>query len=75
MDTEQFNIRLPKGLLNDLNLISQILHVNKAEYIKTKLGELIYEERKRLLKDMNNLADKELISKSQIKKLKEVINC
>lgn len=73
MKTAQFNIRLPKGLLDDLDLISGILHINKTEWIKTRIGELIYQERKALLNDMQSLADKKLITRAQIKKLQEVI--
>lgn len=73
MKTEQFNIRLPKDLLDDLGLISEILHVSKTEWIKTKLSELVYDERKRLLRDITRLARDKLILKSQLRKLKEII--
>tara|TARA_Y100000296_G_C4979752_1_gene160000 strand:- start:106 stop:333 length:228 start_codon:yes stop_codon:yes gene_type:complete len=73
METEQFNIRLPKDLLNDLGLISEILHVSKTEFIKVKLSELVYNERQKLLKDIKGLAKDKLILKSQLRKLRKII--
>ena len=73
MNTEQFNIRLPKDLLDDIGLISEILHVSKTEFIKVKLSELVYNERKKLLKDIKGLAKDNLILKSQLRKLKTII--
>ncbi|GIU69567.1 MAG: hypothetical protein KatS3mg002_0803 [Candidatus Woesearchaeota archaeon] len=48
--TEQFNIRMPKELLEDIDEISRILRVNKSEWIKIKLSEIVYEEKNRLKK-------------------------
>ena len=48
--TEQLNIRMPKELLEDIDDISQILRVNKSEWIKIKLSEIVYEEKNRLKK-------------------------
>ena len=40
---------MPKELLEDLDTISDILKVNKSEWIKIKLGEIVYSEKARLL--------------------------
>jgi metal-responsive CopG/Arc/MetJ family transcriptional regulator len=46
--TEQLNLRMPKELLEDIDTIAKILRVNKSEWIKIKLSEIVYEEKKRL---------------------------
>jgi metal-responsive CopG/Arc/MetJ family transcriptional regulator len=46
--TEQLNIRMPKELLEDIDEISKILRVNKSEWIKIKLSEIVFEEKNRL---------------------------
>lgn len=46
--TEQLNIRMPIELLNDIDEISKILRVNKSEWIKIKLSEIVFEEKTRL---------------------------
>lgn len=48
--TEQLNIRMPKELLEDIDEISKTLRVNKSEWIKIKLSEIVYEEKNRLKK-------------------------
>lgn len=48
--TEQLNIRMPVELLEDIDEISKILRVNKSEWIKIKLSEIVYEEKNRLKK-------------------------
>lgn len=48
--TEQLNIRMPKELLKDIEDISEILKVNKSEWIKIKLSEIVYEHKSRLKK-------------------------
>jgi len=67
--TEQMNIRIPKELLEDLEKISSILKVNKSEWIKIKLGELVYEEKSKLIKKYIELKEKGMISESELKKL------
>ena len=39
METEQLNIRVPKELVADLEVISKLLKVNKSEWVKTKMAE------------------------------------
>ena len=48
--TEQLNIRMPVELLEDIDKISKILRVNKSEWIKIKLSEIVFEEKNRLKK-------------------------
>lgn len=47
--TEQLNLRMPKELLEDLDILSDILKFNKSEWIKIKLSEIVHEEKSRLL--------------------------
>ena len=52
--TTQLNLRIPKELIVDIEDISKKLNVNKSEWIKIKLGELVYSEKNRLFSDTAN---------------------
>ena len=67
--TEQLNLRIPKELLEDLDKIASILKVNKSEWIKIKLSELVYEEKSRLLQKYSELKDKGIISEKEMQEL------
>ena len=67
--TEQLNLRIPKELIEDLDKIASILKVNKSEWIKIKLGELVYEEKSRLLQRYAELKDKGMINEKEYKEL------
>jgi len=67
--TEQLNLRIPKELIADLDKIASILKVNKSEWIKIKLGELVYEEKSRLLQKYSELKDKGVINEKELKDL------
>ncbi len=67
--TEQLNLRMPKALLSDIDLISEILSINKSEWIKIKLGEIVYEEKSRLLGQYAEMYKKGLISETELKKI------
>jgi len=41
METVQLNVRIAKELMFDLEFISQSYHVNKAEWLKVKMAEMI----------------------------------
>ena len=69
METEQFNIRMPKELLHDLDIISNLLKVNKSEWIKTKLAEEVYEEKNKLLMELSTLYAKGMINKNKVEQL------
>ena len=60
--TEQLNLRIPKELIEDLDKIASILKVNKSEWIKIKLSELVYEEKSRLLQKYAELKDKGMLN-------------
>ena len=67
--TEQLNLRIPKELIADLDKIASILKVNKSEWIKIKLGELVYEEKSRLLQKYSELKDKGVINEKELREL------
>jgi metal-responsive CopG/Arc/MetJ family transcriptional regulator len=69
METEQVNIRMPKELVNDLDVISKLLKVNKSEWVKTKLAEEVHEEKNKLLMELSALYAKGMISKKKIEQL------
>lgn len=66
METEQFNIRMPKDLLRDLDIISSLLKVNKTEWVKTKLAEEVHEEKNKLLIELSTLYSSGLIGKKEV---------
>ncbi|HYD03183.1 MAG TPA: hypothetical protein VEC16_02690 [Alphaproteobacteria bacterium] len=67
--TEQLNLRIPKELIEDLDKIASILKVNKSEWIKIKLGELVYEEKSRLMQKYAELREKKLITDQEYREL------
>jgi len=66
MQTEQLNIRLSTDLVNDLDVVSRLLKVNKSEWIKTKLAEEVQEEKTRLLMELGNLYVKGMVTKKEV---------
>ena len=69
METEQFNIRMPKDLLQDLDIISNLLKVDKSDWVKTKLAEEVHEEKNKLLMELSTLYANGMISKTKIEQL------
>ncbi|MBI2141535.1 hypothetical protein HYU16_03870, partial [Candidatus Woesearchaeota archaeon] len=69
METEQFNVRMPKELVQDLDIISRLLKVNKSEWVKTKLAEEVHEEKNKLLMELSTLYANGMINKEKIEKL------
>ena len=69
METEQFNIRMPKELVQDLDMISKLLKVNKSEWVKTKLAEEVHEEKNKLLMELSTLYAKGMIDKKKAEQL------
>jgi len=67
--TEQLNLRIPKELIEDLDKIASILKVNKSEWIKIKLSELVYEEKSRLLQKYAELKDKGMLNDKEYREL------
>ena|SRR3989338_6474596 len=43
-DTMQFNIRLPKKLVYDMEFIAQNLNISRNDWLKVKIAELISKE-------------------------------
>ncbi len=68
METEQFNIRMPKELVQDLDVISRLLKVNKSEWVKTKLAEEVHEEKKKLLMELGASFASGFISRQELEK-------
>ena len=66
MKTEQFNVRLSEELIEDLGIVSNLLKVNRSEWIKTKLAEEIHKEKTRLLMELSTLYAKGMITTREI---------
>ena len=53
-ETEQFNIRLPRSLIYDLDFISRATKLPKGDWVRYKLCELVRQTREKLLVDLEN---------------------
>ena len=69
MQTEQMNIRLSQDLVQDLDVVSGLLKVNRSEWVKTKLAEEIHKEKNRLLMELSTLYAKGMITKENVAEL------
>ena len=69
MPTEQMNIRLSQDLVQDLEVVSGLLKVNRSEWVKTKLAEEIHREKNRLLMELSTLYAKGMITKQKVEEL------
>jgi len=69
MHTEQFNIRLPTTLVKDLDILSKILQVNKSEFVKVKIAEIVSKEKSKLISELESLHKKGIITKPELKKI------
>ncbi len=69
MITEQLNVRLSQDLVNDLDVVSGLLKVNRSEWVKTKLAEEIHKEKSRLLMELSILYAKGMITKQNVEQL------
>ncbi len=69
METEQLNIRLSPELVHDLDIVSNLLKINRSEWIKTKLAEETQREKNRLLMELSTLYAKGMITKHNVEEL------
>jgi hypothetical protein len=67
METIQVNLRLPKRLVYDLEFISQHLNVNKSEWLKVKIAEMISQERFKIIENFDERYVKGYISDKEYK--------
>ena len=69
METEQLNIRISPELVQDLDIVSGLLKINRSEWIKTKLAEEAHREKNRLLMELSTLYAKGMITKQNVEEL------
>ncbi len=69
METEQLNIRISPELVQDLEVVSGLLKINRSEWIKTKLAEEAQREKNRLLMELSTLYAKGMITKQNVEEL------
>ena len=69
METEQLNIRLSPELVQDLDIVSNLLKINRSEWIKTKLAEETQREKNRLLMELSTIYAKGMITKQNVEEL------
>lgn len=69
MDTRQFNFRISKGILFDLEFISRVTELDKGEWVRYKLAEAIRKEKEKLISEL----EKNFVQcRIDIKKFKEL---
>jgi len=78
--TTQFNIRLPKALLYDLEYIADNLKVSRNDWLRVKIAELISQERLRILQGAerdfvySTISEKEFEKRTGFKPTAEMMN-
>ena len=68
-DTEQFNIRVPKILLYDIEFISQHLNVNRNDWIRSKIAEVASLEKQRIIENYEHKFISGMLSDNEFKEL------
>jgi hypothetical protein len=69
MVTTQFNIRLSRDLIYDLEFISESLKVSRNDWLKVKLAELVSHEKNKIIRDAEYRFIGGRISTEEFKKL------
>lgn len=69
METEQLNLRISQELIQDLDIVSGLLKINRSEWIKLKLAEEAHKEKNRLLMELSTLYAKGMITKKNVEEL------
>ena len=52
-DSTQFNIRISRALIDDMDFIARRLRISRAEWFKTRLAEMIQEEKQKALDQLS----------------------
>jgi len=68
-NTEQFNIRLPKSLIYDLEYISQQLKVNRNEWIRLNLAKIIKNNKEEIIGEFEKKYVQGLLNDKEFKEL------
>jgi len=68
-NTEQFNIRLPKSLIYDLEYITQQLKVNRNEWIRLNLAKMIKTDKEDIIWEFENKYIQGLLTDKEFKEL------
>ena len=66
-ETEQFNIRVSKALIYDLEFVSQSLRINKSDWVRFKLAEIVQKEKETIIKKIEIKFIDGLISEEEFK--------
>ncbi len=69
METEQFNFRISKSLMYDLEFIARVLNIQKTEYVKMNLAKIIANEKENLLNKIENQYVRSWIDDKKFKEL------
>ncbi|MFH1211746.1 MAG: hypothetical protein V1659_02335 [Candidatus Woesearchaeota archaeon] len=67
-ETDQFNIRLPKALIYDLEFVAQYKKLSRNDWLRVKIAELITSEREEILETISHRFIRGLISGDEFRK-------
>lgn len=68
-ETTQFNLRLPRGMIHDMDFISNAFNLSRNDWLKYKLAQMIASEKERILEKAEHKYILGQISDEQYKKL------
>jgi len=68
METTQFNIRLAKSLLYDMEYVAQHYKISRTDWLKYRIANLVREEKARIISDFERIFIGGMISEEEFKK-------
>ena len=68
-ETDQFNIRIPKALLYDLEFVSQNLKISKNDWVRYKIAEAVQKEKEIIINKAETRFTEGLASENEFKQL------
>jgi hypothetical protein len=66
--TTQFNIRLPKTMVYDMEYIAEHLNISRNDWLKFKIAEMVLKEKLKIMNSFEERFVKGLISKDEFRK-------
>ena len=67
-ETAQFNIRLAKSLLYDMEYVAQHYKISRTDWLKYRIAKLVREEKARIINDFETRFIGGMISEEEFKK-------
>jgi hypothetical protein len=77
-ETTQFNIRLAKSLLYDMEFVAQHFNLSKSDWLKYRIAKIVKEEKQKIINDIERrfiggmITEQEFKSSAGIRPTKEM---